>query len=159
MKMRIGWIVAGVLALALGGAYLYDVAQAKAYEYELVKVSSDSIVADGESTVRISVKLSKNDKPVEGHTIYIYASNGTLPVSRCVTDVDGMITFRYYPYVYLNDELTPLEDVTVYLQDESNSTFFMVNAEAEFTFPVEKPETDHVQRDWQDIGSEVEEDD
>lgn len=161
MKVKIGWIVAGVLALAIGGTYLYDVAQAKAYEFELLSVislvdGSSDIVVDGESRVEISVKLSKNDKPVEGHTVYIYASNGTLPTSRFITNVDGEITFEYDPYVYLNDELTPLKDVTFYLQDESNSTFFMINAEAEFSFPVIKPEVDGVQRDWQDVRLEVE---
>lgn len=158
MNKKVGWIVAGTLVLAIGGAYLYDVVQAKQYEYELVKISSEEIIADGSSTVKISVKLSRDEKPVEGHTIYIYASNGTLPSSRCVTDVDGVITFRYYPYVYLNDELTPLEDVTIYLQDESNSTFFMISAEAEFTFPVVKPETEETWRDWQDLQLEVEDD-
>ncbi len=151
MKVKFGWIVAGALGLLIGGGYLYDVAQAKDYEFELVKTTAKTIVADGESTVRISVKLSKDDKPVEGHTIYIYASNGTLPSSRYVTDADGMITIRYYPYAYLNDELTPLQDVTLYFQDESNSKFFMVNAKAEFSFPVVKPEANGVQRDWQDV--------
>lgn len=157
MKRKV-WFVILVLVLALCGMYAYDAVRASAYEYELVGVSSKTIIADGLSTVRISVKLSKNDKPVEGHTIYLYASNGTLPASRCVTDADGVITFRYYPYVYLNDELTPLEDVTIYLQDESNSLFFMVCAEAEFVFPVEKPETDDVQRDWQDLYREAKND-
>lgn len=156
MKLKIGWIVAGVVGLMIGSTYLYDVVQAKDYEFELVKTTSKTIVADGESTVRISVKLSKDNKPVEGHTIYIYASNGTLPSSRYVTDADGMITFRYYPYAYLNDELTPLQDVTFYLQDESNSTFFMINAETEFSFPVIKPEENGVQRDWQDVQLEEE---
>lgn len=157
MKRKV-WLVLLVLVLAIGGTYAYDVVQSRAYEYELVGVSSKTIVADGLSTVRISVKLSRDDKPVEGHTIYLYASNGTLPSSRCVTDADGVITFRYYPYVYLNDELTPLEDVTIYLQDESNSTFFMVCAEAEFVFPVEKPETEDVRRDWQDLYPEAKND-
>lgn len=151
-------IVLFVIIAAIGGAYIYDVVQSNAYEYELVSVSSKTIVADGLSTVRISVKLSRDGKPVEGHTIYLYASNGTLPASRCVTDVDGVITFRYYPYVYLNDELTPLEDVTIYLQDESNSVFFMLCAEAEFVFPVEKPETETSWRDWQNLYEETKND-
>lgn len=155
MKIKTGCIAAALLVLAVGSAYVYDVVQARAYEYELVGVSSQTIIADGLSTVRISVKLSRNEKPVEGHTIYLYASNGTLPASRCVTDADGVITFRYYPYVYLNDELTPLEDVTIYLQDESNSKFFMVCAETSFVFPVEKPETEEVWRDWQGLQAEV----
>lgn len=98
MKRKV-WFVVLVLVLVLCGMYAYDAVRANAYEYELVGVSSKTIIADGLSTVRISVKLSKDDKPVEGHTIYLYASNGTLPASRCVTDADGVITFRYYPYV------------------------------------------------------------
>ena len=156
MKVKVGWIVAGVVGLMLGGAYIYDTVQAQSYDFELVKATSQTIVADGESTVRISVKLSKDDKPVEGHTIYIYVSNGTLPSARYVTDADGMITFRYYPYSYLNDELTPLQDVTFYLQDESNSTFFMICAEEQFSFSVIKPEENGVQRDWQDVQLEGE---
>lgn len=158
MKIKAGLIAAIVIVLALFGAYAYDAVQANAYAYELVGASSETFVADGVSTVRISVKLTKNDKPVEGHTIYMYASNGTLPASRCVTDEDGVITFRYYPYAYLSDELTPLEDVTIYLQDESNSTFFMVSAKGEFVFPVEKPETEEVWRDWQGLQSEADDD-
>lgn len=158
MKIKAGLIVAAVIILALFGAYGYDVAQANAYEYELVSVSSKTFVADGLSTVRISVKLTRDDKPVNGHTIYLYASNGTLPASRCVTDEDGVITFKYYPYVYLSDELTPLEDVTIYLQDESNSTFFMICAQGKFVFSVEKPETEEVWKDWQGLQSEAKDD-
>lgn len=148
------WIVAAACVALLAGAYVADVIRAKQYEYELVDVSSSKLIADGQSTVRITVKLSKDGKPVEGHTLYLYASNGTLPAARCVTDVDGLITFKYYPYVYLNDELTPLEDVTIYLQDESNSLFFMVPAEAWYTFPVVKPENEDVWEDWQNLPTE-----
>ncbi len=149
MKKR--WIVAAACVALLSGLYVVDTVRAKGYEFELVKTTADTFIADGQSTVRITVKLSKNDKPVEGHTIYIYASNGTLPQSRCVTNVDGEITFRYYPYVYLDDVLTPLEDVTIYLQDESNSLVFMKCAKASFTFKVEKPEGEMEWNDWQDL--------
>ncbi len=149
MKKR--WIVAIVCVALLGGMYAVDAIRATGYEYELIKSTYDTFIADGQSTVRITVKLSKNDKPVEGHTIYLFASNGTLPTSRCVTDENGEITFRYYPYVYLDDTLTPLEDVTIYLQDESNSLVFMKCAEAEFTFKVEKPEGTAEWNDWQNL--------
>ena len=149
--MKKKYIVASVVAALLLGAYAMDSVRANSYEYELVDTSAETFVADGQSTVRITVKLSRRGQPVEGHTIYIYASNGTLPASRCVTDHDGLINFRYYPYVYLNDEVTPLENVTIYLQDESNSFIFMRPAEARFTFGVEKPETDNVWNDWQGL--------
>ncbi len=149
--MKKGWIAAIVCVALLSGLYVVDAVRAKGYEYELIKTSMDTFIADGQSTVRITVKLSKDDKPVEGHTIYIYASNGTLPNSRCVTDENGEITFRYYPYVYLDDTLTPLEDVTIYLQDESNSLVFMKCATAEYTFKVEKPEETAEWSDWQHL--------
>ena len=134
-----------------------DYGISKRYEYELIGASSDTFVADGQSTVKITVKLTKDGRPVEGHTIYLYVSNGFLPSSRCVTDADGLIPFRYYPYLYLNDKLTPLEDVTIYLQDESNSSIFMVPAKAEYTFGVTKPDEDAVHDDWQDVRGEPKE--
>ena len=98
--MKKKYIVMGIIAVFLLGAYVMDAIRANSYEYELVDTSAETFIADGQSTVRLTVKLSREGQPVEGHTIYIYASNGTLPASRCVTDQDGLITFRYYPYVY-----------------------------------------------------------
>lgn len=146
-------IAAAICIILLVTLYLIDFGISRKYEYELINTTSETFVADGLSTVRITVKLSKDEKPVEGHTIYIFASNGTLPSSRCVTDADGEFMFRYYPYLYLNDKLTPLEDVTITLRDESNSFFFMVCATEEYTFKVEKPEAESVWDDWENIGS------
>ena len=140
----------------LGGLYLYDYILSTKYEYEMVDSSSEVIVADGASTVRFTARLTHGGQPVEGHTIYLYVSNGSLPSSRFVTDEDGEFTFRYYPYLYLNDDLTPLEDITIYMQDESNSVFFLVSASAEFTYSVIEPEEDSVGEDWQEITIEEE---
>lgn len=155
MKKKL--ITVAVCCALLGGVYAVDYGISEQYEYELVHTTAETFVADGQSTVRITVRLTKGGTPVKGHTIYLYVSNGFLPASRCVTDEDGTITFRYYPYLYLNDKLTPLEDVTIYLQDESNSMIFMVPAKAEYTFPTVKPEEDAVREDWQDIKTGTEE--
>ncbi len=149
-------IVLLLCAAVLGGLYLFDYVESTYYEYEMVDASSDVIVADGLSTVRFTARLTSGGQPVEGHTIYIYVSNGSLPSSRFVTDSNGEFTFRYYPYLYLNDDLTPLEDITIYMQDESNSVFFMVSAEAEFRYSVIKPEDEGIGEDWQDITTEEE---
>lgn len=144
-------IAFGVLAAVILAFYLADVLIARSYRFELIETSSDVFVADGQSTVKITVKLSRRGKPVEGHTIYIYASNGTLPSSRMVTDADGLIQFRYVPYVYFNEELTPLEDVTIYLQDESNSIVFMVCAKESYTFTVVESDSELIWEDWQEL--------
>lgn len=153
MKKRtiIKLIAGGLVIATLGGLYLYDYSAAKQYSFELLLKSDDVIIADGISSVRFRVKLSKDEQPVVGHTIYFYASNGSLPTSRLVTNEQGYITFTYYPYLFVNEKITPLEDVTIYLQDESNSTFFMVPAKWQFTMPVEMPEGIDGGVDWENI--------
>ncbi len=149
-------IAVAVAAVLLVGIWSVDYARSKAYEFEMAEISSDTFVADGYSLVKLTIKLSKDGKPVEGHTVKVVASNGTLPANSGVTDHDGLITFRYYPYLYLNDKLTPLQDVTFRFEDESNSTIFMVPASAEFTYKVVKPEEETVWKDWQEIVLEEE---
>lgn len=144
-------IIAIIIVAVLGVFYAIDFVVAKSYEFEMVSAKPEVFVADGYSTVKISVKLTKSGKPVEGHSIVIVASNGTLPTARVTTDQDGIISFKYYPYLYLNDKLTPLEDVTFRFEDESNSSVFLIPATAEFRFSVKKPEGDSVMDDWQNL--------
>ncbi len=144
-------ITSSLLVLTLGGLYLNDYLIARQYEFELIAKSDDYIIADGVSSVRFRVLLTKNEEPVVGHTIYFYASNGSLPTSRLVTNELGYITFTYFPYLYVNDDITPLEDVTISLQNESNSYVFMVPAKWEFTMPVEKPDDAQTGVDWENL--------
>lgn len=144
--IAIGVVIALVLAI-----YLFDFTISRQYEYEVVSSSTDVIIADGYSTTRMTVRLTKNNKPVVGHIINVVCSNGTLPQSRLVTNADGEISLRYYAYLYLDDKLTPLEDVTFHFEDESNSKIFMIPATFEYTIPAEKPESDNVWEDWQNI--------
>lgn len=149
MKKR--YIVAAIIIIALVAIYVGEYAVSRQYEFELVSSTSDVIVADGYSNMRITVRLTRNGKPVEGHIINIVCSNGTLPVSRLVTDKDGLIAIRYYAYLYLDDRLTPLDDVVFTLEDESNSAIFMVPAKGQFKFEAKKPEQELIWEDWQNI--------
>jgi len=144
-------IAIGIIAIAVLTTYFVELGVAKKYEFELVSSTSDIIVADGYSSMRVTVRLLKDNKPVEGHTVNIVCSNGTLPAYRMVTDHDGLFTFRYYAYLYLDDRLTPLTDVVFSFEDESNSTIFMVSAKGNVVFKAEKPEEEIVWEDWQDI--------
>lgn len=71
------WIAAAC-CLLLGTAYAVDYGISKQYEYELIGASSDTFVADGQSTVKITVKLTKDGRPVEGHTFIC-----TFPTDFC----------------------------------------------------------------------------
>ncbi len=144
-------IITSLLFTAIGGLYFTDHLIAKQYSFALIAQSHDYIIADGVSSVRFRVELRKDNQPVPDHKIYFYASNGSLPTSRLVTNENGYITFTYYPYLYVNDQVTPLEDVTIYLQDESNSYFFMVPAAWDFTIPVVKPDDAQIGVDWENL--------
>ena len=154
MKRYIKWIIAGSLVAVFIALYAFDYATSYAYSYEIVNCTSEKIVADGGSPTKITVRLSRDAKPVEGHKIDVVVSNGTLRSSSYVTNGNGEITIVYYAYVYLDDKLTPLSDVTFTLSDDSNSTFFTVPAKFDFTIPAVKPDDEIVWEDWQNIGKE-----
>ncbi|MCI5744707.1 MAG: hypothetical protein MR270_00250 [Erysipelotrichaceae bacterium] len=141
------------LLLVIIGLYVNDVNEATKYEYEVVAIkyptSEKVIIADGLSSLRIRMKLTKNNEPVGGHTINIFASNGSLPSSRVVTAENGWFDFYYYPYLYVNEKVSPLEDVTIYFQDESNSKVFLIPAKYELVIPVKKPEESNNKYDWE----------
>ena len=145
-------VIAIVAVFALfGGFYLVDFIRSKQYEYELVSQTNEVIVADGVSPTKFTVRLTRNGQPVAGHTIGIVASNGTLRNSRLVTDGNGEIVVTYYAFLYLNDKLTPMGDVTFYFSDEDNSKVIMVPAKFSFTVRAEKPEDETEWEDWQEI--------
>lgn len=152
-KIMISSILIALSISIIGGLYLNDVNEAKKYAYEVIAIkyptSEKVVIADGLSSVRIRMKLSKYGQPVGGHTINIFASNGSLPSSRVVTAENGWFDFYYYPYLFVNEKVSPLEDVTLYFQDESNSKVFLVPASYELVLPVVKPEESNNQYDWE----------
>lgn len=145
------WIaVAAAVALCFG-LYFADAIRAKEYEYELVSQTNEVIVADGVSPTKFTVRLTKKGKPVSGHTISVVATNGTLRSSRIVTDDNGEIVVTWYAFLYLNDKLTPMSDVTFYFSDEDNSKIITVPAKFSFTVPAEKPQDETKWEDWENI--------
>ncbi|MBQ9480847.1 MAG: Ig-like domain-containing protein [Clostridia bacterium] len=144
-------ISAAAMILLSAAAYIVDFIIARGYRFEVIAASAEEIVADGTSSVKIRVKLSRGGAPVEGHTVYVVASNGSLPSSRLVTDENGYITFVYYPYLYVNEKVSPLEDVTFKFQDESNSKIFMIPATGEYTMKAVKPDEAGLTEDWQGL--------
>lgn len=148
--IRIG-IILLLCSAMIAAVYFAEWLTARSYSFEIVAQSADEIVADGVSSVKFRVRLTRGEAPVSGHTIYLFASNGSLPSSRCITDENGLITFTYYPYLYVDEKVSPLEDVTIYLQDESNFRLILVPASWNFTVKAVKPAESGEVRDWQGI--------
>lgn len=148
-KWTIAGSIIGGLAVVIGITYAVEYAISTQYEFELVKISSTTVVADGKTYIRGRVRLSKGGEPVSGHTIYVFPDNGTVPTSRIVTNSSGLITFTYYPYLYINDVVSPLQKVTITFQDESNSKIFLVPATWSIKLESEKPSGYSVTTDWE----------
>ncbi len=153
------FIVIIAIICVLGGLFFYDFFASKSYKYENISATNEVITADGVSPTKFTVRLTKDGQPVAGHTINVVASNGTLRSSRIVTDGAGEIVIIYYAFLYLNDKLTPMEDVTFTLSDEDNSSIIMVPARYSFTVKAVKPEDDTKWDDWQHLTIDEEEND
>jgi hypothetical protein len=148
-KWIIGLSIFALIVVAIGVTYAIDYAESTKYSFELIKISDTTVVADGKSTIKGRVCLKKKGNVVEGHTIYIYTSNGSIPTSRLVTDSKGIVTFTYYSFLYINDKISPLNKVDITFQDESNSKVFLVPATWTITMPSTKPEGYQITTDWQ----------
>lgn len=140
---------AGALTIASVSFLCVDIARSKEFKMTLKAKSSDTIIADGTSAITFKVNLSRFDEPVQGHSIYIYVSNGSLGSARQVTDEDGNIKFTYYSYLFVNERVSSLDDVVFNLQDESNSLVFTIPSKLTFKMPVEKSDEGSVEKDWQ----------
>lgn len=120
-----------IIIVMVAAMYCFDYVRAQSYDIEVVSVSPENPVADGETPVSITVKLTRNGKPVEGHYMFMIPVNGgTMQKNRALTDENGLVNYVYYPY--RASVLMPAQTVTIRVYDESNSIFVIVNANLDF---------------------------
>jgi hypothetical protein len=123
-----------------GAMFLFDLGRSALFTISLVEVNPSPIPADGTSPVLIKVRLTKNERPVEGHDLYIVSlDGGNFSAYRIRTDVTGEVTYTYYPYRV--SAAYPLRDIRFVVRDESNSVFIEVDARLSFTVPAVEAET------------------
>lgn len=128
-------IVVGVIIALIGSMWIFDSVRASTFNLELISCSPEIAVATGSDGVELTYRLTRNNKPVEGHNIYIYCDgNGRFYSYRETTDENGEVTFLLYPG--RATQFTPAKDIPIYASDESNSIFVMVKAEHSFVLPV-----------------------
>ena len=109
------------------------------YQIEFVSLTPNPAYADGETPVKIRVRVTKGGAPVEGHTMSALSLNGgRFDAYRILSDENGEAEFTYFPY--LASALVPAQDVTIQVRDESNSVFIAVPAKTLFELPLKMPE-------------------
>ncbi len=131
LKKNVLFTVLAALIILGIGMYSFDCARAKTFKIEVLSVSPEEPVADGETPVVIKVKLTRNGASVSGHYLYMLPLNGgTMQANRVKTDENGCAEYVYYPY--RATVLMPAKRVTIRVYDEDNSVFMVVNACKDF---------------------------
>lgn len=120
-----------LIVVLLAAMYGFDYFRAKSFDIEVLSISPEEPVADGETPVTITVQLTRFGKPVKGHYLFMISLNsGTMQKNREQTDENGCAVYVYYPY--RASVLMPATTVTLRVYDESNSIFVVVNASLDF---------------------------
>lgn len=139
MKGKRKFIVLLVIAMLFLLGWCVDTVRARDFTIEIVSVSPDVGIADGQTPVTMQLRVSRNGTPCEDHILYAVSLNGgSFRAKRVTTDENGLATFIYYPY--FKSELNELTDVTLQFVDESNSLFIAVPAELEMVLPMAEPD-------------------
>ena len=134
-------IILLVIALIFGLAWGYDAIRAQEFTIEVVSMSSEIGIADGQTPITIQLLVTQNGEPCEEHILYgLSLTGGSFRAKRVKTDENGIATFTYYPYY--KSVLTDLVDVTLHFEDESNSVFIVVPTKLDIVIPMVEPEED-----------------
>jgi hypothetical protein len=138
MKKLIGF---GIFCLVIGVLLLFDFGRSKLFAIGLVGVNPDPILADGNTRVTVTARLTtRGGKPVQGHDLFILSLDGGLFTTyRSRTDAAGIASFEYFPYQ--TSTTYPLHDIRFEIRDESNSVFLEVNTKEIFTVKAVEADT------------------
>lgn len=125
-KIRLKYIVAGVLIALFACGYLFDFLWAKTYRVEIVSVSDEEPLASEKDKVDIVVKVTHFGKPMAGHEMFALPDAGRMLNYNAVTDENGFASFTYIPFN--GNPYMTIEEVRISIRDESNSVIWEVNA-------------------------------
>ena len=135
-------IILLIIGLRLFLGWGFDSIRAQEFTIEVVSMSSEYGVADGQTPITIELRVTQNGEPCEGHILYgLSLTGGSFRAKRVKTDENGIATFMYYPYY--KSVLNDLVDVTLHFEDESNSILVVVPAELDVVIPMVEPNEDN----------------
>ena len=143
------FVIACILAV-IGVGALVDLFISMSYSIEFVSVTrlteegADSVVdkdgneipldwgiAVGATKVRFVVRVTRNGKPVDGHTLYVKTNRNVL--EGIDTDENGEVTVDYRCYKGSKGNVTP---IILTVRDEDNSLFVFMPKTASYTLPM-----------------------
>ena len=132
------WVLLAIVVLLLAGT-VFDYFRSQTVSIELVSVSPETVVADSSVPVDVTLRVSKRGKLAIGDDIAALVE-GSMSANKARVDENGLVTFRYYPYNYLEGVNEP-GTVTLVFRNVSDSVFIGVPKRIRVTLDVEKPES------------------
>lgn len=130
------WIMIVLSAFVVFGC-AFDIVRAQTFDIEVVSVSPDPVIADGEAQCEVVVQVNDiSGKPVKGHILYasIIKSGANFIQRRNTTDENGQVALYFRPL--RASKYNPATNVTIAIEDESNSIFFLIPAKLTFEVQV-----------------------
>ncbi len=139
MEGKRKYIVLLVIILLFLFGWTLDSIRAGEFSIEVISVTPEIGIADGQTPVTVQLRVTHNGQPCEDHILFGQSMNGgSFRAKRVATDENGIAAFVYFPYY--KTELVELIDVALHFEDESNSLLIVVPAELDLVLPMKAPD-------------------
>ena len=133
-------VIVGIIAFVFAGLATFDYIRSLDTEIELISITPETIVADPNKPVILTLKVTKRGKPAAGDDISaLVMGQGNLKSDKVRVSEDGIVAFTYYPYSYIPGVFEE-NDETIVFRNVSDSIFIAISKKVSFTFHVEAPE-------------------
>lgn len=139
MKKYKKFIVLGVIVVVLLVLYAFDFARAQDTQIELISVTPQTVVADPNQPVLITLKVSKHGRLATGDNVTaLVKGGGNLSGDKIKVQDDGTVTFKYFPYSYIPGVFEESK-VDIEFRNISDSVFIAVQKKKVVTLEIKKP--------------------
>lgn len=138
--MKKNLIILLLFICLIGGMTLFDFIRSRSIDIAVVSVQPEKVVADPSVPVHVTVRVTKNGRPVTGHKISaLVVGAGNLKADRKIADKDGVVTFDYFPYRYQAGVYEEMK-VKLVICDISDSILVAVQKDKTIVLDVKKPD-------------------
>lgn len=132
--------VVGIIVVIFLCLVAFDYIRAQDIEIELISITPETVVADPDQSVMLTLKVTKRGKPAAGDDISgLVKGQGNLSSDKVRVGEDGIVVFEYFPYNYIPGVFEE-SDETIVFRDISDSVFIAIQKKVSFSFHVDVPD-------------------
>lgn len=134
------YIVMGIIVAVLAVMAVFDYVRAQSTDLKVVSITPQTVVADPNVPVDITIKATKRGSLAVGDDITaLVKGKGSMSGDKVRVNANGTVTFRYFPYTYMKGVFDE-SDVQIVFRNISDSVFIAVQKPLTVTLHVKKPD-------------------